>query len=673
MEGALRAGSPPYAMTAAVPPRGPGPRLRIWLFGAIRAEAADGHDLLPRTRKARAVLAVLALAAPRPVLRAELSSLLWSRRQAEQARGSLRQAVHELRQSLGEHGDMLLAERSHVVLRDAGLWVDTAAFTGNWDATRGSLDLFLPHLVEDLTGIDPAFDRWRGEQAARLTDVARRYAEGILRQPTDPAGTIAAAEALLRVERTHEAGWRALIQGRAALGDRAGALAAYAQCRATLASYLQLRPSAETEALVARLRPEPPRVSATVIAQPPPPPVRRNLRVAVMPFRAPGRHGDDGLAVGLAEEITAALARFRWLSCVAAASLVSMAYEIPADTPALQRLDLDFLLGGTVQRSGNRVRIITRLTDMHRGGEVVWARRFDREVVDILSLQDEIAAETVAQIDPELLLRQSERAAAREYSDPEAHELLLRAIPAVYRLTNKGYRRAGAMLETSLTLDPSSAAAHAWFAYWHLFLVGQGWAPDPGAATLRAADLAERAVALDPEDARALTLAGHVRGFLGKQAAEACALHDRAIALNPNLAMAWCFSGLAHSYLGEHEEAIRRIEQARTLSPYDPHRFFFDTALIMPHLLLGDYPRAVESGQRAIALNPGFSSAYKGCIAALGHLGRNDEAAELRTKLLALEPRFTVRDAADRSPMRRGEDLERYAEGLRRAGLPQDE
>ena len=70
---------------------------------------------------------------------------------------------------------------------------------------------------------------------------------------------------------------------------------------------------------------------------------------------------------------------------------------------------------------------------------------------------------------------------------------------------------------------------------------------------MRGGDLAERAVTLDPADARALTLAGHVRSFLGKRAAEGCALHDRAIALNPNLALAWCFSGLAHCYLGPHE------------------------------------------------------------------------------------------------------------------------
>ena len=91
----------------------------------------------------------------------------------------------------------------------------------------------------------------------------------------------------------------------------------------------------------------------------------------------------------------------------------------------------------------------------------------------------------------------------------------------------------------------------------------------------------------------------------------------------------------------------------------------------MPNLLLRDYEAAVTAGRRAIALNPGFSSSLKGQLAALGHLGRDREAAEVRGRLLTLEPDFCVRDAAVRSPMIRGEDVDIYVDGLRRAGLPE--
>ena len=137
-------------------------------------------------------------------------------------------------------------------------------------------------------------------------------------------------------------------------------------------------------------------------------------------------------------------------------------------------------------------------------------------------------------------------------------------------------------------------------------------------------------------------MAGHVRAFLHKDAEAALWLHERAIDLNPNLAIAWCYSGLAHSYLGQHSEAIRRIQHAQRLSPFDPWSFFFDMALGMPFLLTGQYEAAARVGRRARDLNPGFSSTYKGLLAALGHLGARREAALVRKALLALEPRFSI-------------------------------
>jgi tetratricopeptide (TPR) repeat protein len=191
------------------------------------------------------------------------------------------------------------------------------------------------------------------------------------------------------------------------------------------------------------------------------------------------------------------------------------------------------------------------------------------------------------------------------------------------------------------------------------------------AASAEAIRLAERAVMLDPGDARALTLAGHVRGFLGRRPEEASALHERAIALNPNLAIAWCFSGLSHFYMGRHREALRRIGQAIRLSPSDPHVFFFEMALTMPHLMNGNYASAIEVGRRSVELNPLFSSAYKGYLTALGLTDRMAEAREVLARLLALEPGFSVQEALLRSPLTRHEDIVRYAEGLRRAGLPE--
>jgi hypothetical protein len=93
---------------------------------------------------------------------------------------------------------------------------------------------------------------------------------------------------------------------------------------------------------------------------------------------------------------------------------------------------------------------------------------------------------------------------------------------------------------------------------------------------------------------------------------------------------------------------------------------------MMPYFLRGSFDKALELGRRAAELNPGFSSTYKGYLAALGHLGHDQEARWVSARLLGLEPRFTIRGAVERSPMTRRIDLCLYAEGLRRAGLPED-
>jgi TolB-like protein len=275
-----------------------------------------------------------------------------------------------------------------------------------------------------------------------------------------------------------------------------------------------------------------------------------------MPFRTLDASSDDSLSLGLAEEITTALSRFRSIFLIASPSLAALAAEPPSGSERWRRLDLDFLLDGTVQRGRGVVRVIVRLLDLRAGGLVVWSRRFDRDAVDILTLQDEIAGEIVAQMDPELLLHEGRRAATCPPHDVTAYNLMLRAIPALYRLEEASFRSAGEALANAVALDSNYAAAHAWFAYWHVFLVGQGWAADPAAAMALAGTVAERAIALDPSDARALAITGHVRAFLNHRVDEAIGLHDQALSLNPNLPLAWVLSGLAHAYSGNHDVSI---------------------------------------------------------------------------------------------------------------------
>ena len=210
--------------------------------------------------------------------------------------------------------------------------------------------------------------------------------------------------------------------------------------------------------------------------------VRGGAHIGVMPFRLIGMPDEDAhLAPGLADEITNALSRFRWMFIVSSNSLGRFAAEQRDEAAIRREFGLDFLLDGSVQRAGDKIRISLRLLDLRANNQIVWARRFDRETNDLLSLQDEVAAEVVAQIDPEILLIEAKRSTSRATVGATAYDLMLRSLPLMRQLEHDAFMQAGQYLADAIALEPDYAAAYAWYAYWHMFLVGQDWADHPNA------------------------------------------------------------------------------------------------------------------------------------------------------------------------------------------------
>lgn len=666
--------------------------MRLRLIGQMEAWTLTSESVLPTGRKTRALLAVLALSAPRPVMRGRLAEMLWSRRPEEQARASLRQEIHRLLETLGAAGPrVLLVTRDHLALRPGAAWVDVEEVLRATPAKPAALSLLDGELLEDLDGVDAAFDAWLIAERERLRDRARVLAEALLREQTQPDATIAAAQQLLAIDRAHEGAWRALMRSYAGRGERGMAIQAYERCRQVLADLLDAQPSEETMRLIAELR-----ASGAPRAAPALPPLhaeprgapradmrseqrgeprveqRGGARVGVMPLQLVGMTAAEAhLGTGLAEEITSALARFRWMFLVSSNSLAHFATQTRDENAIRRAFDIHFLLDGTIQRVQGRLRIALRLLDLRAGNQVVWSRRFDRQADDLLTLQDEIAAEAVAQIDSEILLIESRRAALHPLSDATAYGLLLRALALSDRLERPLFAQAGELLRKAIAQEPDYAAAHAWYAWWHVLLVGQDWTEDPAAGIARAGQLAERAITLDPQDAKVLTIAGHVRANLHRRLHEAIALHERALALNPNLSMAWGLSGIALAYMGELDEAERRLRHYKKLSPLDPRAFLFDTGLCVLSLLRGDHSGAVAIGRSVSEGSPAFSAACKPYLAALGHLGLRDETIAVRARLLTLEPEFSVRRFLRTCPFEVPEHREHYAAGLRAAGVPE--
>ncbi len=681
----------------------------------MEAWTLTSESILPTGRKTRALLAILALSSPRPMLRSKLAELLWSRRPEEQARASLRQEIHRLLEALHPVGQQIMSvQRDHLTLRPGTVWVDVEEVLRASTSKPQALSLLDGELLEDLDGVDPSFDQWLAGERERLRDRARGLAETLLREKDDPETVIPAAQQLLAIDRTHEGAWRALMRAYTNRGERGMAIQAYERCRAVLADMLDAQPSDETQRLLADIRassppappaPRPVGNATPAPALPPTPPrpepriptrdsrydmireprpetrgpersearattTRGGARVGVLPLQMIGTtESENHLSTGLADEITSALARFRWMFLVSSSSLARYATQTRDEMQIRRAFDIHFLLDGTIQRVGERLRINLRLLDLRAGNQVVWSQRFDRAADDLLTLQDDIAAEVVAQIDPEILLIESQRVTSRPSHDANAYDLVLRAMPLISRLDKPLFLEAGDLLRRAVELEPDYAAGHAWYAYWLMFLVGQGWTDAPADAMAEAGRLAERAITLDPQDAKALTIAGHVRAFLHHRLREAIALHERALMLNPNLAMAWNLSGVAFAYLGDLQEAERRVARYKQLSPFDPQAYFYDTARIIIALLKRQHEQAVEIGREVSQMNPAFSAACKPYLAALGHLGAKSEADSVRARLLEIEPEFSISRFTAASPFERAEDRDHYVRGLRLAGI----
>jgi len=655
--------------------------IRLRLIGQMEAWNRKGESVLPPGRKTRALLAIVVLSSPRPVLRSRLAELLWSRRPEEQARASLRQEIHRLLEVLAAAGqDVLYISRDSLSLRPGTVWVDVDEVLRATTANPGSLALLDGELLEELNDVDPAFDAWLHSERERLRDRARSVAEALLNEQVAPEALIPVAQQLLAIDRAHEGAWRALMRAHAERGERGMAIQSYDRCRAVLADMLDAVPSPETQALLAEIRSgktvRPP--SAPPLPAPEPRMEPRGAkgitgpRLGVLPLTLVGTEETEGqVALGLAEEITSALARFRWLFLVSSSSIAQLVQGGRDDTALRQSLGLDYVLDGSVQRAGSRLRITLRLIDLRDSSKVLWNQRFDRQVDDLLTLQDEIAAEVVAQIDPVILNAEGRRASLRAVKDLSAYELMARAVPGLARLARAEFLDAGEMLRRSIEREPDYAQARAWYAYWTTLLWDHGWAEDHDAATAEASKHAERAITLQPQSARSFAIIGHVRASLQHRTQEAISLHERALTLNPCLGMAWALSGFAWLYNGDPEEGQDRLDRYKQLSPADPFGLFFDVGFSLVALIRRDFEAAANLGRLMVEINPSFCAACKPYLAALGHLGQTDEAAIVKRRILMAEPHFNLHDFVTTSPFRRPQDTETFAEGLRLAGIPE--
>jgi adenylate cyclase len=391
---------------------------------------------------------------------------------------------------------------------------------------------------------------------------------------------------------------------------------------------------------------------------------------AVLPFtNMSDDAGQEYFADGVTDEIITALSRFRSLFVIARGS--TFAYKGKAvDVRTIAReLGVRYVLAGSVRRAGDRMRINSQLVQADSGVHI-WAERYDGELADIFDLQDEVASDVVGAIAPKLERAELERAGRKPTGSADAHDTYLRGMSKFYRWTMEGTNEARQLFQRAIELDPGFAAAHAMSAhlYSHSKALGLTLDRDKLAET---AGLARRAVELGPDDAFGLSLAGWAFAYAVRDLPAGVDLVGRAGLFNPNLAFARFANGFLNVWLGKPDVAIAHLAHAMRLSPIDPALGPCMIGMAHAHFMAERYDEALSWGNKAIHEHR-VPSAMRIAAASAASAGRMDEAKRLIEMMRQADPTRRLSNVGDTlGPYRRPEDVERYKDALRMAGLPE--
>jgi adenylate cyclase len=395
--------------------------------------------------------------------------------------------------------------------------------------------------------------------------------------------------------------------------------------------------------------------------------------IAVLPFtNMSGDPEQDYFADGMAEDIITALSHFKALFVIARNS--SFTYKGRAvDVKQVGReLGVRYVLEGSVRKSANRVRITGQLVDTATGAHL-WADRFDGGLGDIFDLQDQVTESVVGAIAPAVEKAEIERAKRKPTESLDAYAIYLRGVAMSYQFASRQANdEALRLFNSAIELDPDFASAYGRAALCYLWAKVNGWISDTANEIAEVTRLAQRAVELGKDDAIALAASGWALAYVVGDLGVGAGLIDRALVLNSNSAEAWYFGGWAKIWLGEPEAAIERLARAMRLSPLDPRLMGMRAGTAHAHFFLGRYDEAASWAAMALQDNPDHQAGLRIVAAGNAMAGRPEQAHKAATRLRQLNPSLRVSTLKNvLGPYRRAEDLSRYEEGLRQAGLPE--
>jgi DNA-binding winged helix-turn-helix (wHTH) protein/tetratricopeptide (TPR) repeat protein len=334
-----------------------------------------------------------------------------------------------------------------------------------------------------------------------------------------------------------------------------------------------------------------------------------------------------------------------------------------------RRLGADFVGTGTLRRLGERVRLNVEVAEA-RAGALVWGRTYDlTDAVAGDGLED-LAVAVAHALAPRIGEAELQKLRGGRDHDPGAYGLLLQARQVMLRMDPTTFAEARGLLRAAIVRDGGFAAPHATLGNWYSLLLGQRWSDDPAGDARALEETLRRALELDPDHGRALALLGHTYTIVHRRHTDAIDLLNEALARAPNDAETLIWTAPTLAYVGQAGEAVRRAERAIRLSPEDPLLFRYEHFLSIALYFAGDHERAASFGLRSTRRNPSYTSNLALTLAALVALGRFEEVAPLRDRLLSLLPDMRAGVMADRLPHVDPLVRRSYSERLAAAGVP---
>lgn len=392
--------------------------------------------------------------------------------------------------------------------------------------------------------------------------------------------------------------------------------------------------------------------------------------IAVLPF---GNMSDDPendyFSYGLTEDIIRLLARNRWLSVISRHSTVAFQGRVVDAREVGELLGVRYVMVGSVRKSRDTVRITAELVRA-ADGKQLWADKYDLQLEDIFDIQEEMARQIAATIEPELSKVEQQLAARKAPESLDAWDCYQRGLWNLWRFTTPGFDLAEEYFRRAIDADPNFARGHGALSYVNLQRAFIDEPRDRPARLETALHQARHSVALDELDCFCHCALGRAL-CLTHQNDEALAALDVSLELNPSFAQAYFAQGFNMLWYGREVEAETLLDRATMLSPRDSHISAFHHVRSWAHFSLAEYDIAVEFARRATRQPNVTYQAFATLASSLGLLGEATQAKAVAAELLQRKPNYSA--ATARQEFFFCNDvgfIDRFVEGLRTAGIP---